>query len=315
MTLVGMAARRELWLLLAVPTGVLGLLLAAVLSRPVGHPASDYPRLLALLAGTALLGCCLVSYLEQPRHRPALAMRLWRVQSVIAAVWITAELVLLVADAAEASSASFATVRPATVLDYAQLLIGGRVSVVVLGCVGAALVVLAVARGAVWSTASVLALGVVAVLARPLTGHAQIGVLAQLSIGAHVLAATLWCGGLAGVALAAGQARGAWARLLPRFSVLAGGCVAVLAASGVLQAWLQLGNAAGLYETGYGRVVLGKVAALLALLGMGWFARRRWVPEVSGHRGTAEASLRRAAVEVAVMGLALGLATALATTG
>jgi len=67
----------------------------------------------------------------------------------------------------------------------------------------------------------------------------------------------------------------------PRFSVLAGGCVAVLAASGVLQAWLQLGNAAGLYDTGYGRVVLGKVAALLALLGMGWFARRRWVPEVS----------------------------------
>ena len=196
MTLVGMAARRELWLLLAVPTGVLGLLLAAVLSRPVGHPASDYPRLLALLAGTALLGCCLVSYLEQPRHRPALAMRLWRVQLVIAAVWITAELVLLVADAAEASSASFATVRPATVLDYAQLLVGGRVSVVVLGCVGAALVVLAVARGPVWSTASVLALGVVAVLARPLTGHAQIGVLAQLSIGAHVLAATLWCGRL-----------------------------------------------------------------------------------------------------------------------
>jgi len=65
MTPVGTVARRELWLLLAVPTG-LGLLLAAVLSRPLSQPSSDYPRLLALLAGTALLGCCLVSTWSNP---------------------------------------------------------------------------------------------------------------------------------------------------------------------------------------------------------------------------------------------------------
>lgn len=312
---VGTAARRELWLLIAVPTGVLGLLVAAMLSRPLGHPPSDYARMLALLAGVALLGSCQVIHLEEPRHRQALAARLWRVQLVVGGLWLSAELVLLAAAAGEASSGTLATVRASTVLSYARTLVGGRVSLLVIGCVLLAIVVLALARGASWSSSSVLALCVVALECRPLTGHSQISALAQIAVATHVLAAALWCGGLAGVALAAGGARGVWARLLPRFSVLAGWCAAVVAASGVLEAWLQLGRVAGLYESGYGRVVLGKTAVLLALLGLGWFARRRWVPEVSGHRGTAAVSLQRATVEVAVMGLALGLAVALATTG
>jgi len=78
MTRVAAVQRRELWLLAAVPTGVLGLLAAAVLSRPLGHPPSDYPRLLALLAGMTLLGTCVVLRLEDPPRRSALAARLWR---------------------------------------------------------------------------------------------------------------------------------------------------------------------------------------------------------------------------------------------
>jgi len=39
------------------------------------------------------------------------------------------------------------------------------------------------------------------------------------------------------------------------------------------------------------------------------------VPDAGSHRTPGEVSLRRATVEVAAMGLALGLATALATTG
>lgn len=316
MSAVGTASRRQLWLLLAVPTAVLGLLLAAVLSRPLGHPASDYARVVALLAGITLLGSCVVVYLEQPRHRAALVAGLWRTQLVVTGVWLVAEGVLVAAAAGEASSGSLRTVRASVVLGYARTLIGGRVSLLVIACVALILVALGTGRGAVWPTGSVLALTVVAVAARPLTGHAEeIGALAQVAVVVHVLAAAVWCGGLVGVALAAGNARGSWTRLLPRFSTLAGGCVLLLTASGLLEAWLQLGTVAGFYESGYGRVVLAKMAALLMLLGFGSFARRRWVPEVAAQRSAAQVSPRRAAVELAVMGVALGLATALATTG
>jgi len=310
--------RRELWLLAAVPTGVLGLLVAGLLSRPLGHPASDYPRVVALLAGIALLGTCVVVALEDPRRRSVLAARLSRWRMVLAALWLVAELVLVVASAGEAGGGSLSSVRASTVLSYVQALTNGRVSVLVCGCVLVALVLVAVTRGAGagWSTAPVAALTMVALIARPLTGHsADVGALAQVAIIAHVAAASVWCGGLAVVAVVAGTARGVWARMLPRFSRLAGWCAAVVAVSGVPNTLLQLGGVGTLLSSGYGRLVLGKVAALVVLLSLGAFARRRWVPEAVQHRTPAAVSLRRAATEVAVMGLALGLATALATTG
>ncbi len=86
MTRVGavVTERRVWWLLAAVPTGVLGLLVAGLLSRPLGHPASDYPRVVALLAGMALLGTCMVVALEDSRRRSVLAARLSRWRMVLA---------------------------------------------------------------------------------------------------------------------------------------------------------------------------------------------------------------------------------------
>ena len=315
MTRVAAAQRRELWLLAAVPTGVLGLLAATVLSRPLGHPPSDYPRLLALLAGMTLLGTSVVLRLEDPQHRSALAARLWRWRLVVAGVWLVAELALLVASAGEASGGSPASVSASTVLSYVQTLTNGRISALVCACVLGALLMTASDRRGEWASGPVAALTVVALIARPLTGHSEISALAQVSIVAHVLAASLWCGGLGMLAVVAGGARGTWARMLPRFSRMAAWCAGVVAVSGVLNALLQLGGVSTLLSSGYGRLVLGKVAALVVLVGLGWFARRRWVPDASDHRTPGEVSLRRAAVEVAVMGFALGLATALATTG
>jgi len=315
MTRVAAVQRRELWLLAAVPTGVLGLLAAAVLSRPLGHPPSDYPRLLALLAGMTLLGTCVVLRLEDPQRRSALAARLWRWRLGVAAVWLVAELALLVTSAGEASGGSLTTVRASTVLSYVRVLTNGRVSMLVCACVLGALLMAATDRRGEWASGPVAMLAVVALIARPLTGHSEISALAQVSIVAHVLAASLWCGGLVVLAVVAGRARGTWARMLPRFSRLAGWCAAVVAVSGVLNALLQLGGVSTLLSSGYGRLVLGKIAALVVLVGLGWFARRCWVPNAGSHRTPGEVSLRRATVEVAAMGLALGLATALATTG
>ncbi|MEO9223180.1 MAG: hypothetical protein ABI251_15690, partial [Mycobacteriaceae bacterium] len=227
-------ARRELWLLIAVPTGVLGLLAAGALSRPLAHPSSDYFRFVALLAGMALLGTCVVLGLEDPRRRGALAARLWRWRLRVAGVWLAAELALLVASAAGASGRTVSTVGASTVLSYVQVLVNGRVSVLVAGCVLGALLLTVLARQSQWATGPVAALTMVALIARPLTGHsATTGALAQVTIVAHVLAASTWCGGLAVLAVVAGTARGGWARLLPRFSRLAAWCVAVVAVSGV----------------------------------------------------------------------------------
>jgi putative copper resistance protein D len=69
-----------------------------------------------------------------------------------------------------------------------------------------------------------------------------------------------------------------------------------------------------LVDTGYGRIVLAKTAALLALGALGWWWRRTWVPAAGAHRMQAEDSLRRAVLEALAMAVAFGLAAALATT-
>lgn len=52
----------------------------------------------------------------------------------------------------------------------------------------------------------------------------------------------------------------------------------------------------------------------VALLGLGWWWRRSWVPVATDHRMTADSSLRRALIEVVVMAAVFGLAATLAVT-
>jgi copper transport protein len=141
-----------------------------------------------------------------------------------------------------------------------------------------------------------------------LTGHAAQGSLAAVSVvadAAHLAAAGIWVGGLtvlvtclarSGPAgpVAAGSAGGretaggneaadrerldisTLAQVLPRWSVVAMGCVAVLAGTGLFQAWREVGSWAALTGTGYGQLLLAKTAAFLVLLGLG-NEGRRWV--------------------------------------
>lgn len=297
--------------------GVLGVGLAAVLAHPAAAPPSVLLRLLAQLAGVLVVGLCVVERLEDPRRRGAVRARVWPLLAVTATAWLVAELALLVVTAAEALRRPVLGVPAAEVLTYARVVSGGRVGVLDGACVLVVLglSVVAVRSGGRLPLAPVPALAAVALLGRPLTGHLERGGVLLVASAAHVLAAAAWCGGLVGVAVVAGAARGAWARLLPRFSVLAVWCVGVLAVSGTVEAAYQVGGLGALTGTGYGRVVLGKAAVLAVLVGLGWWARRRWVPATIAQRGRATLSVRRAVVEVAVMAVALGLASALAVTG
>ena len=92
--------------------------------------------------------------------------------------------------------------------------------------------------------------------------------------------------------------------VLPRFSTLAGGCLACVVVSGVLNAVLRVPSLTALVTTGYGGLVLAKSVCVVALGGLGWLARRR----LAARRLPV---LRWAGVEVALMAVTIGLAAAL----
>ena len=118
-----------------------------------------------------------------------------------------------------------------------------------------------------------------------LSGHARIeGLLAMLADAVHVIAAGVWVGGLAFLALVlveAGSER--WslaARIVPPFSSLAVVSVIALVATGIVGGLSQLDSWQALWETTYGRLLLTKVALLVPLVALGAFNNRVSVPRL-----------------------------------
>jgi cytochrome c oxidase assembly factor CtaG/putative copper export protein len=160
---------------------------------------------------------------------------------------------------------------------------------------------------AVW----LFALSVIGLMPVALTGHSSAGGahdVATNSLLYHLIAATLWVGGL--VALLAHLARrGDHAGLAcARFSRVALVCWIVMATSGAINALVQVTPDRLL--TTYGLLVLGKVAALVVLGAIGWLHRRGAVAAVV-ERSDLSAVLRLGCVEVLVMFATIGLAVAL----
>jgi copper transport protein len=65
------------------------------------------------------------------------------------------------------------------------------------------------------------------------------------------------------------------AQAVSRFSPIALGCVAVLAATGTYQTWRGVGSWGALFGTTYGQLLLGKIGAMCALIALGNLARQR----------------------------------------
>ena len=134
--------------------------------------------------------------------------------------------------------------------------------------------------------------------------HAGAGTQVPLALPsdvAHLMAMAVWTGGLVvlSVALLRPAAAGApeLTTAVRRFSRIAGYCVAVMVATGVYQAWRQVGTVAALTATAYGRLLLFKVLLVTALLGLGFLAST-WVayqlPPSPGSRGRARPGAPRA---------------------
>jgi copper transport protein len=140
-----------------------------------------------------------------------------------------------------------------------------------------ALAAVAVASGLRHRLALIVAGGLVASLSA--AGHAAVGshvVAAVLSDAVHVGAASIWVGGLAVLAVLAipGPDRGEVLPVATRFSGWAVGAVMALVATGGLAAWRQVGSLAALTGTSYGRLLVAKTVAFVALVGLGASSRR-----------------------------------------
>lgn len=145
----------------------------------------------------------------------------------------------------------------------------------------------------------------------------------------HVLAMSVWLGGLAALLFAVSAATRQLeppdrtrllAATLQRFSPLALIAVIVILATGLAQAYEWVRTPAHLIDTAYGRAVLIKFGLLMALIALGAFNRRRSVPALSrlaagGETpGRAGIELRRALrAEVALIVVVLGVTAALSS--
>lgn len=141
------------------------------------------------------------------------------------------------------------------------------------------------------------ALGGALLVTLGLSGHAATGELIPFALAAdvvHLGAAALWLGGLVVVLAVALPRRDPdeLARVVPRYSAVAFGAVALLVITGVFQSWRQVGSLDALLHTTYGHLLLVKLGLFVVMVGFGYLGRR-WVQRGYG----AEAQAARAAGE------------------
>lgn len=193
-------------------------------------------------------------------------------------------------------------------------------------------------------------LGLVAIVPMALVGHSSSGddhIAAVNSLGLHLLGVIIWVGGLVclallaptlaqtSTALRAGEQGGAeiLGTVLRRFSVLASLAIALVAASGVINAALRVFHIEELITTDYGRMLLVKLVCTVALAIIGFLHRNWIIPQLAGPlvgtaaTGTAPTSRSSRSprsvskllwqlvlVEVAIMAAVMGVSTVLGRT-
>ncbi|RAV00798.1 copper resistance protein CopD [Mycobacterium colombiense] len=169
-----------------------------------------------------------------------------------------------------------------------------------------------------WSWTPVLvAASVTTLIPLGLTGHSSAGGshdLATNGLLIHLVAASMWAGGLLALLAHALRGGGHLGLAARRFSMVALWCWVAMAVSGLVNALVRV-QPSDLLSTDYGRLVTAKFIALCLLGVLGWRQRRVSVAALqadpSHGRG---ALLRLTLIEAAVFGLTFGIAVGLGRT-
>jgi putative copper resistance protein D len=243
--------------------------------------------LLALAICLGTLGCRLwvLPALSTPSASidfDALLASLWRLLAVCLAALVMSSLGELAGHAAEMSNRPLSAILPVLPTILLQTHYGRLWLVRPLGL--AALWIGWWAGGTRLRSRTIPAvmLGVMALVAmtRSASGHATDWgdlTLPELSDWLHLLAASLWGGGLLALSLIVlptaiklpEQQRPLIAAIARRFSALAGVALAGVLLTGIYNAWLEVGSVRAMWETPYGQTLLAKLLLVLALLTLG----------------------------------------------
>ncbi len=317
-------------LLVALVVGLLTLIAALLFGHGVeSKPAGGLPwagsgtawalpiaRFLHDAAAVVTVGFLLLAVALLPDRKGKLgpaARAAHRIARVAAAFWLVAVVLEGLVSLSQEAAVPLGQVLHGSQLSfYVTNVIDGQTGLAV--AIIALVIVLTPGVSSVNSVAVLLGLSMLGLVLPPLlTGHsASAGNhdLAISSLSVHVLAATLWVGGLAAVCwLACRKQSKALAVALPRFSTLALVCFLTVGVSGVLNAYVRIGSISDLFTTRYGGLVLFKTAALVALGLIGYRHRKSTLPAATA--GDRRAFVRLAAAELIVMAVAIGLAVAL----
>lgn len=286
-----------------------------------GLPVARGARDLCAASTIGLLFVVAVLLPRDPRARARLAearARGAKAASVSAGLWALASAAVFVL--AYSDTAGVAVLEPSlwvrmptyimsVDLGQANLISTTLVVAVSLGCLvarkvdDAEIAVLLGSLSALWPVAS--------------TGHVSTDADHQQSVlllFSHLVAVSIWFGGLAAFGLLQGHIGRYRDAVLRRYSVTAACCLAAVAMSGVLSAILRLGSWTAL-SSSYGALILAKAVLLLALGAIGYLHRRRLVDNAPTWTALARRRFAElAGGELLVMCVAVALGVALGGT-
>lgn len=138
---------------------------------------------------------------------------------------------------------------------------------------------------------TVVAAGIAATWA--LAEHASTGIQPGIAMPVdilHLLAVAAWLGGLVALLVALHKVPDLEREAVRRFSRVAFISVLVLAATGVYQAWRQLGSWSALTGTSYGQLLIIKVALVAVLIGVAYLSRK-WTGRLGEVDGSEDAEV------------------------
>ena len=126
----------------------------------------------------------------------------------------------------------------------------------------------------------------------------------------HIVAVGVWVGGLAWLLVGlVGADPGSRGPAASRFSGIATWAILVVALTGFLRAWSEVGSLGDLFDTGFGLAAVGKVALFGGMLALGAYNRFRLIPSgrLPTMRRTVGAELTLAVGVFGLTGLMAGL--------
>ena len=277
-------------------------------------------RTLTTLAGIVTIGWLLAATFLDPSGRDGIVSPAGRRDlkwaAVAAIVWAELALLQMLFELANILGIPLSdAITPGIVSTYANEIPTTR-ALFFMALLALVVAIGALATSTTGASAAWLLIAVVAAALPALAGHsAGLGdhAMAMTAGVTHVVSAVVWMGGLAALAVHAMRRDMPMDRAVERFSTIALVCIALLAVSGVANAYTRLDTASQLFSTGYGQLIVLKTGLIIVLGCIGWLIRKRILAGLS-QSSRVMVFARIAGLELLVMSIAVGLGVALASS-